>query len=113
MSEFVTVCRADAIEEGSASVFPVGDTLVAIFRENGEFFAINDFCPHMGASLAEGCFEDGYVTCPWHAWAFSVRSGELCDNPAIKTDRFPVRVQDEQVQVQINPPKIAEDDASI
>ena len=105
MSDFVTVCKVGAIDEGAASVFPVGDILVAVFREKDEYFAINDFCPHMGASLGEGCFEDGHVTCPWHAWTFSVRSGELCDNAAMRTDTFPVRVVGDEIQVCIESPK--------
>ena len=99
MSEYVTVCKVGAIEEGGAATFPMGNVFVAVFFEKGEYFAINDFCPHMGASLGEGHFEDGHVTCPWHAWTFSVRDGCLCDNPSLKTESYPVRVEGDEVQV--------------
>lgn len=103
MAEFVTVCKVGAIDDGSSAIFPVGDVLVAVFRDKDDYFAINDFCPHMGASLGEGHFENGYVTCPWHAWSFCVRSGELCDNPAMATESYRLRVVDDEIQVCIEP----------
>ncbi len=33
-------------------------------------------CPHLGGPLAEAKVEGGTVTCPWHGYAFDVRSGE-------------------------------------
>ena len=70
------------------------------------FHAINDFCPHMGASLAGGHVEDGAVYCPWHAWRFCVRDGLWLDNPKsqIRTDTFEVRVVDGNIQVRVPEP---------
>jgi nitrite reductase (NADH) small subunit/3-phenylpropionate/trans-cinnamate dioxygenase ferredoxin subunit len=84
MSEFVTVAKVGAIAEGTGTAFPVGDKLVAVFNLGGGVYqAINDLCPHMGASLADGPLEDGMVTCPWHAWRFRTSDGTWCDNPRI------------------------------
>ena len=49
MSEFVTVAKVGAIAEGAGATFHVGDRLVAVFNRGGEYFAIDDLCPHMGA----------------------------------------------------------------
>jgi len=100
MAEFITVAKVGAIPVGSGAAFPVGEKLVAVFNlGDGEYQAINDLCPHMGASLADGCVENGIVTCPWHAWRFRVCDGTWCDNPRIKTDAFEVRVVGEEIQV--------------
>ncbi len=104
MPEFVTVAKVGSIPEGSGEAFPVGDSMVAVFNlGNGEYRAINDLCPHMGASLAAGAVEDGVVTCPWHAWRFRVCDGTWCDNPRIKTDAFDVRVVGDEIQVSRDP----------
>ena len=80
----------------------VGERLVAVFRFQGEYFAINDLCPHMGASLGAGYLdEEGAVTCPWHAWRFNVCNGTWCDNPRLKTDTFEVRVEGDEIQVRV------------
>ena len=103
MSEFITVAKVGAVPEGQGRPFTVDGRVVAIFQENGEYFAINDLCPHMGASLCGGHFEDGAVSCPWHAWRFSVKDGTWLDNPKVKTDSYPVRIDGDNIQVQLPP----------
>lgn len=102
MSEFIAVAKVGAIPEGTGAAFPVGDKLVAVFNlGGGRYEALNDLCPHMGASLAAGTIEDGVVTCPWHAWRFRTSDGTWCDNPRIKTDAFEVRVEGDEIQVRL------------
>ena len=101
MSDFVTVAKVGDIAEGRGHAYAVNGRMVAVFLHHGEYHAIDDFCPHMGASLAGGYVEGGVVTCPWHAWRFSICDGTWCDNPRIKIDSFEVRVQDNEIQVRV------------
>lgn len=96
----MTVAQVGDIAEGQGRAFPVGKRMVAVFFADGQYFAIDDFCPHQGASLAEGFVEDCVVACPWHYWRFSVKDGSWVDNPSIAVDRFNVRVQGTNIQVQ-------------
>ena len=97
---FVTVAKVGAIPEGEGRSFQVGDRLVAVFLHQGRYLAIDDLCPHMGASLGAGYLdEEGVVTCPWHAWRFAVADGTWCDNPRIKIEAFEVRVVGDEIQV--------------
>jgi nitrite reductase (NADH) small subunit/3-phenylpropionate/trans-cinnamate dioxygenase ferredoxin subunit len=54
MAERVTVAKTTDIPLNEARAFPVGDRMIAIFNQDGQFHAMDDFCPHMGASLACG-----------------------------------------------------------
>ena len=99
MSEFVTVAKVGDIPDGEGRAFECDDKMVAVFNEGGTYRAIDDMCPHMGASLASGHYENCIVTCPWHAWSFDTRDGSWCDNPRLKVDRFDVRVVGEEIQV--------------
>jgi len=101
MSEFTTVAKTSEIEEGKAAAYAVNGRMVAVFNDGGKYHAIDDICPHMGASLAGGHFEEGVVTCPWHAWRFKVCDGTWCDNPKVKTDAFEIRVERDQIQVKV------------
>ena len=103
MSDFVTVAKVGEIVEGEGQAFPVNGRMVAVFNKEGKYFAIDDFCPHMGASLAGGWLEGNVVTCPWHAWRFSICDGTWCDNPRIKIDSFEVRVEGDAIQVRVPP----------
>jgi nitrite reductase (NADH) small subunit/3-phenylpropionate/trans-cinnamate dioxygenase ferredoxin subunit len=101
MSDFVTVAKVGAIPEGQGGTFAVGDRLIAVFNDGGRYFAIDDLCPHMGASLGAGAVEQGAVTCPWHAWRFRVSDGTWCDNPRLKIACFEVRVAGDDIQVRV------------
>ncbi|MEZ6137318.1 MAG: Rieske (2Fe-2S) protein [Pirellulaceae bacterium] len=98
---YITVARVGEIEEGQGRAFPIGKRMVAVFLNQGQYFAIDDFCPHQGASLAEGYIEGCAVACPWHHWRFSIEDGSWLDNPKIKIDKFNVRVVGQEIQVQV------------
>lgn len=101
MSKFFKVAKEGAVPEGEGRSFAVEGRMVGVYLLDGEYFAMNDFCPHMGASLASGYVEDHAVSCPWHAWRFSVKDGTWLDNPKIKTDCYPVRLEGGMIEVQI------------
>ena len=101
MAEYRRVCRVGDLAEGEGKTVSVGDKLVAVFFAGGRYLAIDDTCPHMGASLSGGYVEDGIVTCPWHAWRFRLQDGAWADNPRIKIGCYPVRVEGEDVLVEV------------
>ena len=60
MSSFRSVCKVQDVPPGEGKVVALGGKIVAVFRVNEQFYAIDDVCPHMGASLgAGGAFSDG------------------------------------------------------
>ncbi len=99
MTEFQTVAKVGDIPEGDARTFDVFEQTVAVFLNDGQYHAIDDFCPHMGASLAGGYCDGETVTCPWHAWRFCIKDGSWDENPKIKIAAFEVRVQEDEIQL--------------
>jgi nitrite reductase (NADH) small subunit/3-phenylpropionate/trans-cinnamate dioxygenase ferredoxin subunit len=99
MSDYQTVCKVEELTEGEGKTVQVGNKLIAVFQDKGQYFAIDDTCPHMGASLSGGFIEHGIVTCPWHAWRFRLCDGAWADNPRIKIGSYPVRVTGNEVQI--------------
>lgn len=100
---FVDVARIGDLEIGKGKSFEVAGRLVALFFDGTHYSAIDDLCPHMGASLGDGCFVEGVVSCPWHAWRFRVADGSWCDNPKLKIETFDVRVDGDRIAVRIPP----------
>lgn len=103
MSGFRTVCKVNDVKEGEGKTVSVDGKLIAVFREGDAFRAIDDVCPHMGASLSGGHLENGIVSCPWHAWRFRLSDGAWADNPRIKIGCYGVRIEGDEVQVDIPP----------
>src|SRR5262249_22816741 len=100
MAEFQTVCRVGELPDGESKPVAVNGKLIAVFHRGDDYFAIDDVCPHMGASLSGGYVARGIVTCPWHAWRFRLADGAWADNPRIKIGCYPVRVFGDEIQVQ-------------
>lgn len=100
MSKLHKVCKLEELPEGSVKTLEIGEKIVGIYHHDGKFFAIDDFCPHMGASLCGGHVENETVTCPWHAWRFRLNDGAWADNPRIKIACYNVTVVADEVFVE-------------
>jgi nitrite reductase/ring-hydroxylating ferredoxin subunit len=74
------------VPEGGARRFEVGGTPVAVFRVDGELYALGDTCSHAEASLSEGELDadELCVECPLHGSLFDLRSGQPRTLPAFK-----------------------------
>jgi nitrite reductase (NADH) small subunit len=97
--QFHTVARVGDLSEGQGRLVEVDGRMIAIFFDDGAYYAIDDLCPHQGASLAEGFLCDKSVTCTWHGWRFSLEDGRHLDGSSARVATYPVRVVGDQVQV--------------
>jgi nitrite reductase/ring-hydroxylating ferredoxin subunit len=59
------------------AVFTIKQTDVLIGRINGKLFAFNNSCPHRGASLSKGEFNNENIVCYMHGYEFNVFTGRL------------------------------------
>ena len=66
---------ADLDPDGHTTVTAGGQVLV-LWRQDGQVYAINNRCPHMGFPLDRGTCRDGILTCHWHAARFDLRTGD-------------------------------------
>lgn len=102
MTDFITVAKVGDIPEGTSKAFTVGPKTIALFHQpGGVWSAIDDYCPHMGASLAEGTVDEGVVECPWHAWQFRLSDGTWVNSPKLKIGCYEVRVQGDELQIKL------------
>ena len=67
---------------------------VAVLNDNGTIHGIQSECAHMRASLAQGGFADGILTCKWHGWRYRLDTGECLTTPGCKIKKYPVEVVD-------------------
>src|SRR3546814_1560281 len=78
----------------------VEGTDVAIFRVNGELFALADHCTHGDARLSEGWVEGNCVECPLHQARFNLLTGEAETGPAWEPVRaYKLRTDGSQVYI--------------
>ena len=78
---------------------PDGNEL-AVFNVDGEYYAIDNSCPHKGAPLSEGTLCGHIVECGLHGWQFDVRSGE-CLTVRERIKSYKVRLEDGLLKIEL------------
>ncbi|MFN2529919.1 MAG: Rieske (2Fe-2S) protein [Pyrinomonadaceae bacterium] len=77
LKQATALACVEDLKPGTSACFTLdnGEELV-IYNVDGEFYAIENSCPHRGAPLSEGSLCGNVVECALHGWQFDVRTGE-------------------------------------
>lgn len=109
MAKHIVAAVAD-LPPGSRKLIEAEDRRIVVFNLAGEFFALNDRCPHEGGSLCAGrltglvlstqpgAYEwtraGEIIRCPWHGWEFDIRTGRShCDPRTVRVRLYDVHVE--------------------
>lgn len=102
MSQWWMICAVGDIPLLGARVVKVGTVDIAIFRTADErVFALRDRCPHKGGPLSQGIVHGEHVTCPLHGWVIGLADGAAVAPDAGSALRYPVRVVDGAVWLEM------------
>ena len=101
MAEF-RVADTQEVPEGTGIAVDVKGKRLAIFQYQGEFFALDETCPHRGGPLHEGPIQEGAVVCPWHLWQFNLKTGLSPVNALSKVHVYKTRVEGSDIFVEVN-----------
>jgi nitrite reductase (NADH) small subunit len=99
MANWIRIAGIDDCPPGQGMECVVEGRIVALFNVEGAYYAIDGVCAHQGGPLAKGRLEGWIVACPWHGWPFDVRSGQYAPNPAISQRSYSVRLEGENVMI--------------
>ena len=84
---------------GEALEFRLVNKRICIANVGGELCAINNSCPHLGASLSRGRIRDGKIVCPLHGWPFDLKTGETPVRPTTRACIYKITIEDGDVLV--------------
>jgi nitrite reductase/ring-hydroxylating ferredoxin subunit len=76
---------------------------VLICWHDGQVFALDNRCPHMGFPLSKGTLKDGVLTCHWHHAQFDLRSGCAFDLWADDAPAYQVKIDGDEIWVSREP----------
>jgi nitrite reductase/ring-hydroxylating ferredoxin subunit len=93
---------ADVQRDGPVVAHVDGHTL-AIFAADGQVYAVDNRCPHMGFPLHRGSCRGGILTCHWHHARFDLETGGTFDPWADDLRTFPVEIRDGEVWIDPRP----------
>ena len=102
MPEF-KVAAVDEVPCGKGRSVRVEDRQIALFNVDGNYYAIDDRCPHMGADLSCGVLKERTVMCTWHGWQFDLESGSCLNVKWAKVQQYPLILRGRDLFLTIEP----------
>ena len=103
MGDRVTVGSLEELRQRGCLTAKAGSQPICVFWSEGQPFALDDRCPHLGFPLHRGSVESGLVTCHWHNARFDLSTGGTLDPWADDVRSYPVEVDGGQVRVVVEP----------
>ncbi len=101
--DFVEVASLSDLEAEGRTLVSADGQAIALFHHEGEVYAVDNRCPHMGFPLTEGTVDDGILTCHWHHARFELEKGDTFDPWADDVQTFPVRVDGDAISLDPDP----------
>lgn len=109
------VATVEEIPEGQRKIVQVGKLSIGIFNIRGEYHALLNYCPHLGAELCKGLVsgttmesqvyefiygkDQEIIRCPWHGWEFDIKTGCSLFDEKVKTKRYDIVIEDGQIGI--------------
>lgn len=103
---YFKICKVSELTENQGKRFLINDVDIAVFKVNGEVFALNNTCPHQHTTIIyDGFVEEGCVVCPAHGWIFNLKTGKQ-PTGARGLDVYPVKVVKDEVFALVKPKEL-------
>ena len=115
---WIVAAKVEEVAEGKPKLIQANGKEIGVFCEDGEYFAVLNYCPHRGAPIclgkitgvvtSSGPGEMGYdherkiLRCPWHHWEFDLRSGEALAAVKQRIKTYPVMVRDGEILIRLS-----------
>ena len=98
---WIDALGADELPEGGRRLLRLAGREIALFHVDATYYALDDSCPHAGASLAGGKLEGRQLVCRAHGLRFELATGCMARVAGFGTPVHPVRVRDGRVEIQL------------
>lgn len=98
----IVVGVAAELAPGQRKLAFVDGRSIVLFNIGGALHAIDNTCPHNGASLASGKLEGCVLRCPAHGLPFDVRTGCMPGAGGLSLTTFAVTTVDSKLVVSLD-----------
>ncbi|WOE30494.1 MULTISPECIES: Rieske (2Fe-2S) protein [unclassified Acinetobacter] len=99
MSDKFTIPKEKIPTPGKRHFLIIAGQSLVLFNVNHQFFAIDDRCPHQGASLYCARLKEHILQCPAHGLNFDLKTGYMLKSSQCKLKTYPVIQQGEQIVI--------------
>ena len=75
MSGLYNLGTIDQLQQNQLQCIERDERQFVLVHQHGEFFLLDNRCPHKGEALCDGDLSDYSIECPWHRARFDIRDG--------------------------------------
>lgn len=86
---------------GERVFLDVGGKFLILFNIEGQFYAIEDSCPHQGASLFSGKLEGCMIQCSAHGLRFNLKDGCMLKSDMLKLKTYPIEINETNIVIML------------
>jgi 3-phenylpropionate/trans-cinnamate dioxygenase ferredoxin subunit len=97
------VGAAGEVTEDTPLAATVNGRAIGVYTLAGEYYALEDVCPHAEALLSMGFVEGEEIECPLHGARFHIPTGKCTKEPAERDlVRYEVKREGERLLVRVD-----------
>ncbi len=78
---FARVAFVSEFEARNYKIIELARKEIVILHLDGQFYAVDNLCPHRQAPLSTGAIENDVIICPWHEARFDLKTGKGLEGP--------------------------------
>ncbi|MEK8129154.1 Rieske (2Fe-2S) protein [Paenibacillus filicis] len=109
------VLAEEDVPDGGCAVVQVEGREICVYRIDGSYYALNNYCPHQGAPICAGLVsgtnlpadvyryeysrEGEIIRCPWHGWEFDIKTGKSLFSDRTRVKSYEVEVRDGRIGI--------------
>ncbi len=102
-TEWHRVAEAGQLEDNSATSVAAGVKALCLAKFEGQYFALDNHCPHQGGPLGEGLIENGFARRRWHGYEYSPQDGAPPGGYDDRVETIPLEQREDGIYVAVEP----------
>lgn len=107
--KYVKVAQINELPAGNKKKIILENKTILLTNIQGNYYAMDNTCPHMGGSLYDGSLNGNNIACPKHGSVFDVRTGKVVHKGKILFVKvkvndvaiYPVKIEDTDILIGI------------
>ncbi len=111
MTNWISLVASEQVRPHGITAASDANVKIVLLKVDGDVVAYEDKCPHEDYPLRLADLDDGVLTCAKHLWEFDAKTGLNLSGDANSSRnlvRFPVRIVEGMVEVDVASPSRAQ-----
>ena len=99
----IVLGKVDELRQQPVQCIEQNDRSWVLIHQDGEFYLLDNLCPHKAAALCDGDVHGDTIECPWHKARFDIKTGTgLTPLAGQGVKSWPLSIQGEQLRAEID-----------